>query len=114
MRISDWSSDVCSSDLNIPAIERLHRDEGTTLLMVLDSGTMAFEPMARAAEHGLDRIILDHHDAKEEVPSGILVNHKRRDEDGSLSSLCAAGLRSDERPVGKEGVSPCNTRWWAY
>src|SRR3546814_10191547 len=38
---------------NIPAIERLHRDEGATLLMVLDSGTMAFEPMARAAELGL-------------------------------------------------------------
>src|SRR3546814_9289570 len=33
MRISDWSSDVCSSDLPAPGIPRIrsHRDEGTEL-----------------------------------------------------------------------------------
>src|SRR3546814_5528888 len=28
MRISDWSSDVCSSDLGVQALDRVHESEG--------------------------------------------------------------------------------------
>src|SRR3546814_2713119 len=61
MRISDWSSDVCSSDLrvaegygpNAAAMRRLAA-EGARLLVTVDCGTTAHEPLAAAAEAGLD------------------------------------------------------------
>ncbi|MBO9428405.1 single-stranded-DNA-specific exonuclease RecJ [Sulfitobacter sp. R18_1] len=76
---------------NTPAIEKIAA-KGTELLIVVDSGTLAFEPMKRAAELGMGVVILDHHTAKDEHPEGILVNPNRNDESGEYYYLCAAGL----------------------
>jgi len=78
---------------NIPAIENLRR-EGAELLVIVDSGTGAFGPIARAREIGLDVIVLDHHEPNEDgrLPDAVVVNPKLPANDGSLSYLCAAGL----------------------
>ena len=67
-------------------------DRGYNLVVIVDSGTTAFEALDAAQELGLDVVILDHHQAEEKLPYGTLVNPKRLDETGELSYLCAAGL----------------------
>ncbi len=65
---------------------------GANLLVILDSGTAAIEPVTHARQGGLDVLIIDHHEAGAELPDAVLVNPKRPDEDRSLDYLCTAGL----------------------
>src|SRR3546814_13135803 len=89
MRISDWSSDVCSSDLlQAPA----HRPE---------------PPRALEREHPRElrqRQHLDRHRpaglVRERAGAARLAGHMRRHRE-----------RSEERRVGKEWVSTCRSRW---
>ena len=46
------------------------KDQGTELLVTLDCGVMAHDPLARAAELGMTTIIVDHHQASAELPRG--------------------------------------------
>src|SRR3546814_11940433 len=97
MRISDWSSDVCSSDLaaggevgaNVPlggsAVDRaryLAVDQHDPLVALGDLG-----------EEGLQHVRL--------AIGGVEQFHQRRQ-------------RSEERRVGKECVSTCRSRWSPY
>ncbi|MDX6555073.1 MAG: single-stranded-DNA-specific exonuclease, partial [Miltoncostaeaceae bacterium] len=54
-------------------VERLGA-EGCRLLVCVDCGTTAVGPLTRAAELGMDTIVLDHHLAGGVRPPGILVN----------------------------------------
>src|SRR3546814_12594825 len=100
MRISDWSSDVCSSDLSrqagaidpaFPRTEARTEDSlctchrGSTPAHGVGTGTQALAQRAR------------------DLPGGkvqaVLLSHP---------------LRSEERRVGKECVSTCRSRWSQY
>src|SRR3546814_16491823 len=95
MRISDWSSDVCSSDLLKPQ---------AWSVLVLDEAQNIKNPTSKAAQaarelNARQRLCL----------SGTpLENHL-----GELWSLFHFLLpgRSEERRVGKECVSTCRSRW---
>src|SRR3546814_17955238 len=94
MRISDWSSDVCSSDLACGA-----RGQHGGLPVLLGAGDRG----------GL------HLDAVEKVQSAEQLCHRlgaarhlRLIERGPRDG------RSEERRVGKEGVSTCRSRWSPY
>ncbi|QFR32060.1 single-stranded-DNA-specific exonuclease RecJ [Ancylobacter sp. TS-1] len=77
---------------NIPAIEGLAA-QGARLLVAVDCGTMSFEPFARAKELGMDVVVIDHHQAGEELPAvEALVNPNRADDLSGLGHLCAVGL----------------------
>src|SRR3546814_14640867 len=89
MRISDWSSDVCSSDLFI--CECYAYD--APVKFHLDLGTLR----ARLGQLRAKRLILTHMGPE-------MLAH--RDEEG----LEAAEDRSEERRVGKECVSTCRSR----
>src|SRR3546814_2744009 len=86
MRISDWSSDVCSSDLSRTAgiIESLKQD-----------GAEA-ETLARAG------LPLDAYFSAAKLAWIVAHNDE------------AQRLRSEERRVGKECVSTCRSRWSPY
>src|SRR3546814_8889633 len=86
MRISDWSSDVCSSDLR-GAESRPFGARGTAhALQLPDWRTRAAADLpARTAG----------------VPRGY----------GGVGRLGATPPRSEERRVGKECVSTCRSRW---
>src|SRR3546814_14271292 len=94
MRISDWSSDVCSSDLAVGCVghHRLQHQGGTPLIV------KGVHPVAVAGEGLRRRHVLDAHARPEAV----------RVAEGIEAGL----LRSEERRVGKEGVRTCRTRWW--
>src|SRR3546814_19973597 len=97
MRISDWSSDVCSSDLAAPY-----------LLMGGDM-TASFErPPSEAAgvqraHRGICSPVTTNPQATLFVLSG-----------GTIVLRYSWHERSEERRVGKECVSTCRSRWSPY
>ncbi|HEY8560647.1 MAG TPA: single-stranded-DNA-specific exonuclease RecJ [Pyrinomonadaceae bacterium] len=59
--------------LNIPALEKAH-ERGYTLVITVDCGSTAFEPIAWARENGMDVIVTDHHLTKDEgLPEAFAV-----------------------------------------
>src|SRR3546814_19730757 len=104
MRISDWSSDVCSSDLISSAGQHV---------AVCDNGTLI--SMKRGA-HGKPAHLV--HTAY--TPPGakaLAVVTAESFVDPSPPPLEAPTItrrRSEERRVGKEWVSTCRSRWSPY
>src|SRR3546814_16088800 len=96
MRISDWSSDVCSSDLNLdrPLVQHLGHS-----LLVLERG---------------DLIICRGPLLRDEVRQRASRCIAMRLEKENAGVALGAKTRSDERRVGKECVSTCRSRWSPY
>src|SRR3546814_16746168 len=116
MRISDWSSDVCSSDLVITAFGRVGgataaESWGVTpdILTMAKGLTNAVVPMgAVAVKRELHDAVVDH------APAGIEFFHGYTSSGHPLAraaGLAALDIRSEERRVGNECVSTCRPRW---
>src|SRR3546814_19658180 len=97
MRISDWSSDVCSSDLDRTGEDRLqvgkphsHADIGKSQLLASDR----FQAGCKL---------------KSEKPAKCKANRALAMTINILS--LDFHVRSEERRVGKECVSTCRSRW---
>lgn len=77
---------------NVAAMRQL-ASEGITLIICVDCGTTAHDPLAAAKEAGCDVIVLDHH-ASEPVlpPAYALVNPNRLDETNQYGALAAVGV----------------------
>jgi single-stranded-DNA-specific exonuclease len=76
---------------NVDAIRSLAA-RGATLLVTVDCGTTSIEPLAGARSHGLDVIVIDHHQADERMPDALIVNANRLDDLSDLGHLAAVGL----------------------
>src|SRR3546814_14435773 len=126
MRISDWSSDVCSSDLQdeiavvyrgiLPDLFREGQGVVATGTLGPDGVFTATEVLAKHDETYMPREVAGaaadrfraEPDAGGELPP--------RDDHGAgrgflLLQQCHQRHRSEERRVGKECVSTCRTRW---
>ncbi len=65
---------------NVKAMQQL-ASEGIKLVICVDCGTTAHEPLAAAKEAGLDVIVLDHHASEPQLPPALaVVNPNRLDE----------------------------------
>jgi len=77
---------------NVPAIRTL-AERGTKLLVTVDCGTTSFEPLVEASRLGLDVIVIDHHQADEQLPPALaVVNPNRLDDLSRLGHLAAVGV----------------------
>ncbi|RAU20152.1 single-stranded-DNA-specific exonuclease RecJ [Paramagnetospirillum kuznetsovii] len=77
---------------NAPALLRL-KAEGVGVVVTVDCGTTAFDPLAAAAEAGLDMIVVDHHVAEAALPQALaVVNPNRLDETSPHGHLAAVGV----------------------
>jgi single-stranded-DNA-specific exonuclease len=77
---------------NTPALESL-KERGATLVITVDCGTMAFEPLAAAKNAGLDVVVIDHHKGDVQMPDAYaLVNPNRFDEQSPHMQLAAVGV----------------------
>jgi single-stranded-DNA-specific exonuclease len=77
---------------NIEAVRAL-AERGATLLVCVDCGTTSIAALAEAKARGLDVVVIDHHQADEELPPALaIVNPNRRDDLSGLGHLAAAGL----------------------
>ncbi|RYE08399.1 MAG: single-stranded-DNA-specific exonuclease RecJ [Hyphomicrobiales bacterium] len=77
---------------NIAAIDKLI-DNGASLLITLDCGTVSDGPIAHAKGRGIDVLVIDHHLSDHDLPlADALVNPNRPDDISGLGYLCAAGV----------------------
>ncbi len=77
---------------NVQAIQSL-AERGTKLLVTVDCGTTSHEPLAEAGRLGLEVIVIDHHQADEQLPAALaVVNPNRLDDLSKLGHLSAAGV----------------------
>src|SRR3546814_14549914 len=128
MRISDWSSDVCSSDL----------EEGRALIIALnkwdvaENGSGLYQGVRKALDEGLAQVrgvpLLTISGATGKGIDQLLAvafetreARSRRVSTGALNRWFEKALeanpppaRSEERRVGKECVSTCRSRWSPY
>src|SRR3546814_20883689 len=97
MRISDWSSDVCSSDLILHDVNLAARWSDCIALLSQTEIVACGSPAQVLTEQNLKRVYgVDVH----------VMPHPRQ-ADRPL-------VRSEERRVGKECVSTCRSRWSPY
>jgi single-stranded-DNA-specific exonuclease len=77
---------------NIDAIGSLAQ-RGAKLLVTVDCGTTSMEPLVEAKRLGLDTIVIDHHQADENLPPAVaVVNPNRLDDLSGLGHLAAVGI----------------------
>src|SRR3546814_2721214 len=96
MRISDWSSDVCSSDLAGVKIDA----DAAKLLAERTEGNLL------AAAQDVEKLKL--------LFAGERIDVESLGQAVADSARFEAFDRSDERRVGKECVSTCRSRWSPY
>src|SRR3546814_15614797 len=119
MRISDWSSDVCSSDLTcalvgLPLLYALDSSVLAVLVAAAFTGWVGAQPDARreplmvllAFASLVPHVVAAWRENPHPWRSSWLL--------GWLLPLCLIALRSEERRVGKECVSTCRSRWSPY
>jgi single-stranded-DNA-specific exonuclease len=67
--------------------------EGIKIVVTVDCGTMAFEPLEEAAALGLKVVVIDHHVPGSHLPSAhAVINPHRLDDSSPLKNLAAVGL----------------------
>src|SRR3546814_16607297 len=99
MRISDWSSDVCSSDLYDTEL-----DEDASNI---SAGEKQLITIARAFLARPSVLILDEATSSVDTRTELLLQH-------AMAALRQGRTRSDERRVGKECHSTGRCRWSRY
>src|SRR3546814_1037202 len=102
MRISDWSSDVCSSDLEIAAEDVLPRFQALAAHEIHEKAAGEVVTVVDVAvEKRLTARLTDL------LPGSLVVGEEAVHAEPAL-------MRSEERRVGKECVSTCRSRWSPY
>src|SRR5262249_15785748 len=77
---------------NVDAV-RSFADRGVKLLVTVDCGVTSLEPLAEATRLGLEVIVIDHHQADENLPEAVaIVDPNRADALSGLGHLAAVGL----------------------
>src|SRR3546814_16554900 len=103
MRISDWSSDVCSSDLfHVWAIYDVWSAFNRAYIAVDFFFMLSGYVLARTYERRI------------EVARFAKSRFRRLAPTMAIGALIGFLVRSEERRVGKEGFSTCRSRWSPY
>src|SRR3546814_13613466 len=97
MRISDWSSDVCSSDLIADKARAIAENNGLTQSQALKIELGAIH----STRYGICR-------------NDYALTPCPKDKDCPMCGEHAVVKRSEERRVGKECVSTIRSRWSPY
>src|SRR3546814_13001059 len=104
MRISDWSSDVCSSDLQF----------GPNFLGCLRQGRIAGGLDERQTHGKCVELFKGKRHRRQVKAWSQQISYSRLSFDRQPGPLQMGNVRSEERRVGKECVSTCRYRWSPY
>ncbi len=77
---------------NTPALLKI-REEGARVVVTVDCGVTAYEPLKEAKRAGLEVIVIDHHQAEIVLPEAVaVVDPNRLDDDSPHKQLAAVGV----------------------
>src|SRR5215207_9230638 len=77
---------------NTPALLGI-KEQGAAVVITVDCGITAFEPLAEARRVGLDLIVIDHHMAEIALPQAVaVVDPNRLDDDSPHKQMAAVGV----------------------
>src|SRR3546814_12226769 len=109
MRMSDWSSDVCSSDLAAPD-EKFGETPAAIITAAegLDEATVVAKASEQPAGYKVPRYVVLRKDPLPRLPNGKISKTAIPAESKDLTTTHA---RPDERQGGKACVRPWSTRW---
>src|SRR3546814_12548953 len=102
MRISDWSSDVCSSDLLHTEAAMLRQLIRSTAWQMDQKHHMEVTHLVAMCNYRANRLVCEAADRAMQTCGGVGYSRHMPLE------------RSEERRVGKECVSTCRSRWSTY
>src|SRR3546814_13843988 len=112
MRISDWSSDVCSSDLQYTRANRTQEGAGGHSRYLVRARRKAnIELLVRNQLPDGGRTMRVEMDRNARMSFLERADHKRQETERECGQR--GDMRSEERSVGKEWVSTCRSRWSA-
>ena len=78
-----------------PSVSAIHmlKEQGVTLLVTLDCGSIAFVEFEEAKKLDLDVVVIDHHQLGDDLPETMgLINPNREDDASELCNLATVGL----------------------
>jgi single-stranded-DNA-specific exonuclease len=104
---------------NKDAAEKL-RERGVTLIITIDCGTSDIAAIAHARSLGIDIIVTDHHEPKEELPEAVAVVNPKVGDTYPFDGLCGSGvvyklvqaLLLRNRETGAFTLTPGWEKWW--
>src|SRR3546814_11235293 len=108
MRISDWSSDVCSSDLNTS--EKMNEVE----LVLANNQTYKHKGKIEIIEGEFDKSTGNIAFRARFPNTELTLKNGSSGKIRITNELKNALIRSEERRVGKEWISKCRSRWSTY
>src|SRR3546814_19959104 len=103
MRISDWSSDVCSSDL----LRYPLRGACVNVVAYLEHGESGFDANDAIASLDIEAAVRRHFGRRHPLDDPF----RHVFPGGAYPDVLGSVHRSEERRVGKGCVSTCRTRW---
>ena len=93
--------------VSLPAIETL-KEQGVSLIITVDTGVTAIDEVAAARDMGVDFIVTDHHECREDIPPAVaVINPHRLDCPYPFKELAGVGVvfkficAYEERIMGK-------------
>src|SRR3546814_17426800 len=110
MRISDWSSDVCSSDLLELNMAGFYYDYSNMQVKTVLVGVTLIENAASSRIYGFDGDFTIHVTDGFSLSGGVGLQNGRFTDYKNEHFITAEGIRSEERRLGKEGVSRSRSR----
>src|SRR3546814_18583813 len=112
MRISDWSSDVCSSDLDRPHVVQAHlvgeQDKAWSIICKCGAA------MQRNARKTARTMTPSSSHLLAQVCTAELVTCLRCGDGSNRTEGRNCDARSEARRVGKGCVGTCTSWWWPY
>jgi single-stranded-DNA-specific exonuclease len=78
--------------LSRESVDRCIEQHHPQLLIAVDCGTSSVVEIADLAEHGVDVIVLDHHEPKSDLPDCVAIVNPKIDPQPPFHYLCSAGI----------------------
>ena len=77
---------------NLPALLEMQAG-GVGVIVTVDCGITAFDPLSGASDAGIDVVVVDHHAAEARLPAAVaVVNPNRLDDESAQGQLAAVGV----------------------
>lgn len=77
--------------LNMDAIRKI-KEDGTSLIVTVDCGSVSYDEVELARELGLEIIITDHHNINKKIPECLVINPKQADCTYPFKELAGCGV----------------------